>query len=113
LELSSTCTVTFSNYMKNVYSSDEEEEKMCQTMIDCILQLFVSGAIGETMEEFEMVRFIYDMIYVTFFGMLFGNIISGIMLDSFAELRERTNDLVKDKENYCYICNISREQLEK
>jgi hypothetical protein len=43
------CTVTFSNYMKNVYSGDESTDEMCQGMLDCILQLFVSGAIGETM----------------------------------------------------------------
>ena len=40
------CTVTFSNYMKNVYSGDESTDEMCQSMIECILQLFVSGAIG-------------------------------------------------------------------
>ena len=40
------CTVTFSNYMKNVFSGDEAEEDRCQTMLDCILQLYVSGAIG-------------------------------------------------------------------
>ena len=43
------CTVTFSNYQKNVYSGEEGAEEMCQTMYACILQLFVSGAIGETM----------------------------------------------------------------
>jgi hypothetical protein len=46
------CTVTFSNYQKNVYSGDESTDEMCQSMIECIMQLFVSGAIGETMEEF-------------------------------------------------------------
>lgn len=85
------CTVTFSNYMKNVYSGDESSEEMCHTMIECILQLFVSGAIGETMEDFEIVRFSYDMIYGIFFGILFSNIISGIMLDAFGALREHNN----------------------
>jgi inositol 1,4,5-triphosphate receptor type 1/inositol 1,4,5-triphosphate receptor type 3 len=53
------------------------------------------------------------MVYGIFFGILFGNIISGIMLDSFGALRERNNELLHDKENFCYICNISRETLEK
>lgn len=66
-------------------------------MLDCIFQLSVSGAIGETMEDFEIVRFTYDMLYGIFFGILFGNIISGIMLDSFGALRERNNDLTHDK----------------
>jgi hypothetical protein len=41
------------------------------------------------METFEIGRFTYDMIYGTFFGMLFGNIVQGIMLDAFAGLREK------------------------
>ena len=45
--------------------------------------------------------------------MLFGNIVSGIILDAFAKLREDTEALNNDKSNYCYICNISREKLEK
>jgi hypothetical protein len=63
------------------------------------------------MSTFEIFRFIYDMIYITFFGMLFGNIISGIMLDAFASLREQNDNLVADKKNQCYICNITREDL--
>ena len=46
------CTVTFSNYMKNVYE-DEDPSEMCDSMMTCIiLALYVSGAIGETMEKF-------------------------------------------------------------
>jgi len=52
------------------------------------------------------VRFVYDTIYGIFFGILFSNIISGIMLDAFASLRDLTNELQHDKQNYCYICNI-------
>jgi len=32
-------------------------------------------------------RFIYDIIYITFFDMLFSNIVSGLMLDAFSSLR--------------------------
>lgn len=38
------CTVTFSNYMKNVY--EEETDEMCDSMLSCIMALYVSGAIG-------------------------------------------------------------------
>ena len=39
-------TVTFSNYMKNVYSSGDNVEDMCDEVIGCVAQLTVSGAIG-------------------------------------------------------------------
>jgi hypothetical protein len=45
------CTVTFSNYMKNVYE-DPVLDEMCDGMISCIMALYVSGVIGETMEQF-------------------------------------------------------------
>jgi hypothetical protein len=53
------------------------------------------------------------MIYGIFFGMLFGNIVSGIILDAFGELRDINDSLDNDKNNFCYICNISRDKLEK
>lgn len=65
------------------------------------------------MDKFEMMRFIYDMIYITFFGLLFGNIVSGLMLDAFGSLREEADALDDDKKNTCYICNIPRETIEK
>ena len=80
------CTVTFSNYMKNVYE-DPVLDEMCDGMISCILDLYVSGAIVETMDKFEIFRFMYDMVYLIFFGMLFQNIVAGIILDAFGSLR--------------------------
>jgi hypothetical protein len=53
------------------------------------------------------------MIYITFFGLLFGNIVSGIMLDAFASLRTHNEDLLTDKKNTCYICNVARKDLEQ
>jgi inositol 1,4,5-triphosphate receptor type 1/inositol 1,4,5-triphosphate receptor type 3 len=53
------------------------------------------------------------MIYITFFGLLFGNIVSGIMLDAFSSLREEADALDSDKSNKCYICDITREAIEK
>ena len=45
------------------------------------------------MEQFEIMRFIYDIIYFTFFEMLFGNIVSGLMIDAFSSLRETADSL--------------------
>lgn len=55
----------------------------------------------------------YDLIYITFFGLLFGNIVSGIILGAFAQLREKKDALDNDKGNFCFICNKSRDSIEK
>lgn len=45
--------------------------------------------------------------------MMFSNIVSGLMLDAFSSLREEADNRDSDKENNCYICNMTREALEK
>ena len=40
--------------------------------------------------------------------MMFGNIVSGLMLDAFGSLREEADARASDKENKCFICDISR-----
>ena len=57
---------------------------MCESIVYCILELYVSGTIGGSVEEFNVARFTTDLIYYVFFGLLFENIVSGIMIDTFA-----------------------------
>jgi hypothetical protein len=45
--------------------------------------------------------------------LLLSNIITGIMVDTFASQRDRRNVIEADKKGFCFICNISRETLEK
>ena len=105
------CLISFSNYMKDVYKEDESVDEMCNSVSSCILDLYVSGVIGETTGKFDFVRFAYDMVYMVFFGLLFGNIISGIMLGAFGTLREKKEALDEDKSNNCYICNMNRDDI--
>ena len=58
-------------------------------------------------------RFGYDMVYFIFFDIMFGSIVSGLMLDAFSTLREEQEIRQTDKEDRCYICNVEREILEK
>ena len=52
-----------------------------------MLELYTSGAIGDDMDNFELGRFIFDIVYVVFMELLFQNIIGGIILDAFAGLK--------------------------
>lgn len=48
-----------------------------------------------------------------FFGSLFGNVVSGLMTDTFAQLRDEAERMEQDEQNYCYICGQSRYEIEK
>jgi hypothetical protein len=65
------------------------------------------------MDSFQGGRFGYDMIYVVFMDMLFGNIVGGVLIDNFASLRGEREEMLKDKTEKCFICGIDRETLEK
>lgn len=71
----------------------------------------MSGTIGGSVEELKLTRFMTDLIYFIFFGLLFGNIVSGIMIDTFAELRAKREEMQDDKKNKCYICGRSRGEV--
>jgi hypothetical protein len=40
------CTVTFSNYVKDIYSAADEIDDMCDNVWQCVVQLYISGTIG-------------------------------------------------------------------
>jgi inositol 1,4,5-triphosphate receptor type 1/inositol 1,4,5-triphosphate receptor type 3 len=62
--------------------------------VGCVLTLYTGGAVGESMEEFDYMRFMFDTVYVVFMEIMFSSIVGGIMIDAFSELRE--NDSVRD-----------------
>lgn len=39
---------------------------------------------------------------------MFQNIVGGIMIDSFSELKEEDESRDEDKSNYCYICSMDK-----
>ena len=49
------------------------------------------------MDYFKPGRFSYDMLYVVFMDMLFGNILGGVLIDNFASLRQEREDMLQDK----------------
>lgn len=49
-----------------------------------MITLITSGVIGNSMSKWDPVKFIFDTLYFVFFGLLFTNIVSGIMIDTFA-----------------------------
>lgn len=59
-------------------------EGACEDVVACVLTLWYGGAIGESMETLEMMRFFFDIVYSTFMDTMFSSIIGGIMMDAFS-----------------------------
>lgn len=54
------------------------------------------------------VHFIYSILFFWFINIIFLNIIFGIIIDTFAELRDEKSRRDFDMKNNCYICNLDR-----
>ncbi|KAM3129578.1 hypothetical protein pb186bvf_018329 [Paramecium bursaria] len=103
---------TFDSYVDDIYTEDDPKEH-CETLISCMITLVTSGVIGNSMQQWDLIKFIYDTLYFVFFALLFTNIVSGIMIDTFAELRDERQKIEDDKKNMCFICGLDRATLEK
>jgi hypothetical protein len=102
-------------------------ENQCTTVFHCFLTVFSlgprsSGSIGDMMvrESYKpenrvkwYVRFFYDvtaMIIVNITGL---NIIFGIIIDTFAALRDKRTKMVLNMTTVCFICSLDKTTYDK
>jgi len=96
----------------------------CETLIQCFLMSIdygvrPDGGIGDILDaeayysKFYTFRFLYDLIYFFFIKIILTNILFGIIIDTFHELKEIEARDDDDKKNVCYLCGLRRHHLEK
>ena len=117
----------FFNFEVMEYESKQMvEEPFCKSSIQCFLYvtqygLTAGGGVGETLDYVSykespgifVLRFFYDVLFFSFVTLILLNIFTGIIVGAFAELRDETNKNENDKRNYCYICQLSRDDCLK
>ena len=97
-------------------------EPFCHSSMQCLLVLInfgtrCGGGAGEVLPTVSyknstnmfIGRFIYDMTFFIFVSTIMGNVTFGIIVDTFGELRDETYNYENDKNNKCFICQISRD----
>lgn len=102
--------LSLSTYVPVIYEEELPEES-CESIIDCVLVVYTSGAIGDDMESFQFFRFSFDLLYVVFMELLFQNLVGGIMIDAYMGLTSADADREKDKKDSCYICSMSKSNV--
>lgn len=58
-------------------------------------------------------KYIFDISYQIFIVVIMVAIITGIIIDTFADLRSERNDIEDDMNNKCFICSLGREVFER
>ena len=97
-------------------------ESFCHSSIQCYLSLInygtrSGGGIGDVLPVVSykndtnmfISRFFFDMTFYILVVMIMGNITFGLIVDSFGALRDETYQYEKDKEDICFICQLSRD----
>lgn len=59
------------------------------------------------------VRYIFDLTIFYIVNMIGLNIIFGIIIQNFAQMRGELNEKVNDIENICFVCSIPRIEVRK
>ena len=117
-------------YLQDSFWNDsfgESGENQCTSMLQC-LQTIVSlgprssGGIGDmlTRESFSennrstyYLRFFYDVFSFAIVNLIFLNIIFGIIIDTFAELRDEKRMFEEDRKGKCAICSLDKTVFDK
>lgn len=58
-------------------------------------------------------RFVNDLVFFLLVKVALLSIVFGIIIDTFAGLRDESHKIEVDKKNVCFICGAKRSQLEK
>lgn len=108
-------------------SFGEAGENQCTTVFHCFLTVFSlgprsSGSVGDMMvrESYKpenrvkwYVRFFYDVSVFVIVNITGLNIIFGIIIDTFAALRDKRTKMVLNMTTVCFICSLDKMTYDK
>ena len=102
--------------------TQENEEQMCGSILQCYLTLLSyggrsGGGIGDIIIKLAynpssgayVARFFFDIFFHIIVVLIMTNLIFGIVVDSFAAFRNKTDEISADKNNVCFICQMTRD----
>ena len=105
-----------------VFDQETVKERSCDTLWMCIITtlnqgLRNGGGIGDVLrapsssEPFYTLRLIYDMLFFFVVIIIVLNLIFGVIIDTFADLRTEKNNKEEIIKNTCFICGLERKVM--
>ena len=106
-----------------VMEQETVKERSCDTLWMCIITtlnqgLRNGGGIGDVLrppssnEPFYTLRLIYDMLFFFVVIIIVLNLIFGVIIDTFADLRTEKNNKEEIIKNTCFICGLERKAFD-
>jgi len=91
----------------------------CSTLGKCLWAnidygMRLSGGIGDNMtHEIEFDRSVFDYLYFLVVLVILLNVVFGIIIDTFSDLRSQKNDRIADTVGKCFICGIDKLEFDR
>jgi len=107
-------------FIRNFYVlQDTDNLNVCSNYIYCFFSIFsygmrMGGGIGDLIglvkydDPLFWALFIFQWIFYFSIVLIMLNVINGIIVDTFQDLREKNNKRKEIKDNECYICSLNR-----
>lgn len=109
---------------------DADGNPFCTTLFQCFLSNVFYGVptSGQLVQFIEYISYrvdsnsgtgdavawtIYNLIFYIIISLILLNVILGIIVDTFGQIRDQRSDTESYKSNYCFICSIDRETFQK
>ncbi|XP_061430042.1 inositol 1,4,5-trisphosphate receptor type 1-like [Lethenteron reissneri] len=100
-----------------------ETEKSCETLIMCIVTVLNhglrnGGGVGDVLrkpskeEPLFAARIIYDLLFYFVVIIIVLNLIFGVIIDTFADLRSEKQNKEEVLKNSCFICGLERDKFD-
>ena len=110
------------SHMLPVEQSEPRKERSCDSLMMCIVTtlnygLRNGGGIGDVLrspsntEPLFPARVIYDMLFFFLVIIIVLNLIFGVIIDTFADLRAEKQEKEETLKNSCFICGKTFRQL--
>ena len=108
------------------YQEPAHAESECGTLLYCFAThldygMRFDGGIADRMQAasftykrvYYLSRFLYEDFYFICLVILMLNMIFGIIIEAFGDLRQKEQQIDKDKTEICFICGVDKDTLEK
>ena len=103
----------------NALDDESQKERCCETLLMCIITtlnhgLRNGGGIGDVLrspswsEPLFTIRVIYDLLFFFVVIIIILNLIFGVIIDTFADLRSEKQQKEEILRNSCFICGLER-----
>ena len=110
-------------YYMESQGSEYQLNTYCDTLFNCVasslsLGIRAGGGIGDVIfpavrkDKYYELRLIFDITFFIIVIIIMLNIFFGIIVDTFAELRDARREIEHDIENFCFVCGRAKHEFE-